>query len=162
MIGVEYYGGHTDWWSLLNHFVGFKAFHHSNGQDSSEFDTQNPGEANIFNGNFGEQVVFEVLYGGIMDFVPNSGVFLKSEKNARTVAKKKVGKRILLKVENYNKMFWKIGYEFLPQSVTSQAFDLVNIYGRYRININAGLILIPELWELVYNGKKWCDLINQQ
>jgi hypothetical protein len=168
--GIAYYGALRSWWDphetgeglnlLENFFLGLRVFHHSNGQDGPEYDPVNLGRINTYNGNFGEQVVFEFMMGGKTSSDDNINAF-NSDCNKRKVNSNTPGKEIYLKVANRHEVFWKAGYELHPQKASSHAFDSLSIYGRHRLNLTAGLSLSPRLWEFIGDGTSWWDVVNE-
>ncbi len=168
--GVTYYGALRKWWdpnetkgfNLLNNlYFGFKAFHHSNGQDGPEYSTAKPGTINTYNGNFAEQVVFEFIAGGKTILLPDNGGALNSKGNKRRLSNNKPGKEIYIKATNRHEIFWKAGYELHPQKISSQAFDSLSIYGRHRLNLTLGLSLSPGLTEFIGDGTHWWDVVEE-
>ena len=51
-----------------NRYLGLFIFHYSNGQDGNEFAVND--SVNAYNGNYGEQVIFEFIYGQQRVFAP--------------------------------------------------------------------------------------------
>jgi hypothetical protein len=173
--GITYYGALTRLWDneetgskfsfLHNLYFGFRAFHHSNGQDGYELDTiraENEGKVNIYNGNFGEQIVFEVIVGGTTRLGSES--IKNSNGNHRKLEKHnyKDGKQITLKMNRDKEMYWRLGYEFHPAKLSNQVFDSLSIYGRYRVNITLGWRILPTLSEFIGNGKEWCQVMSER
>lgn len=171
MPGIVYYGAPASWWDPTNNankffeniYVGVKAFHHSNGQDGYELDTvkaSNDGEVNLYNGNFGENLYFEILVGGKTEFIPNN--IWGASINERKLRKNKPGKQVYLRRHRQTYFYWRVGYEFHPQSLSNEIFDYYSIYGRYRLNLNAGYSILPTFWEFIGDGNKWCDVTREE
>jgi hypothetical protein len=132
MPGLVYYFGFKNLYSERQNihkfwFGGIKAFHHSNGQDQEEFTSS--GKINTYNGNFGEQVVFETLGGYFTEFGLN-------DRNIPTRC-----------------FYSKIGLEIHPRKLTNQDFLNYKIYGRNRINIQSGLSIINVYDEYIRDGE---------
>jgi hypothetical protein len=141
-------------------YYGLSAFHHSNGQDGNEFidsvhagANSHVGDVNRYNGNFGENCVFEVMLGGMWkrDTVrpeqvdntpPNAPEYL----HMRWRSSKQMQDRYV-----------KLSFEFHPKALTNRDLMKYNMYSRYRINLQTGLIIsrnsVTELWSPT--EKKW-------
>ena len=113
------------------HYFGVRAFHHSDGQDSSIFNPD--GSINVYNGDFGEDLAFEFIYNGYIRFGERTPY--KGPKNKRPF-------RIYAERENYKFVSWHIGYEYHPESLTTLGLKDYDLYGRHRINIRGNLIKI--------------------
>lgn len=156
---VAYYGTWAKHWDrelternhiLKNLFVGVRAFHHSNGQDGWEFDTlkvANAGKVNHYNGNFGENLYFEVLIGSAKDnpLRPNPRI------NYTHVP----GKQIYKRLNSSNSSFWKLGYEFHPSSLTNNHLDQYDLYGRFRLNYTFIKSYFQSYREAISDGQLW-------
>ncbi|MEM9920933.1 MAG: hypothetical protein AAF990_22730 [Bacteroidota bacterium] len=158
---LTYYGAPTGLWQrkhpskkrVSSHFMGFSAFHHSNGQDGSEF--RPDGTINTYNGNFGEQVVFEWLIGGYYQWGCNRPMGFEGtpvdsirENFSRIV-------RSSTRVSYDRSFYWKLSYEWHERStLTNQVFEPLDLYGRNRINMQFGLSIVPTFRDLVYSAEK--------
>ena len=108
--GIAYYFSFNRWWdptrrydrALKNEFprnerhefrdnkyLGVYIFHHSNGQDGNEIAPND--SVNIYNGNYGEQVVFEFIYGQQRKFVPTGDLYGQRKLEKRNIDKNKKG-----------------------------------------------------------------------
>ncbi len=116
-----------------NHYVGFKVFHHSNGQDGPEFVDN---EVNVYNGNFGEQAVFEFIYGGVH----------KTKPTPKKVDIDDYSKQFKMYSEtSYNHLIsWRVSYEYHPYNLSTEYFRDLNLYGRNRINASLDLMKISK------------------
>ncbi len=163
---VTYYGSPRCWMEKrpqMIQYFGLMAFHHSDGQDGHEFiDSLNIlpgyaiGETNKYNGNFGENAVFEFMYGGI--WYSNDAVINKSLKKEVH----KDNKTHLNKVSNrsYRQLYWKVGFEWHPRgALTNKEFDSVDVYSRHRVNYEFGFIanryFQTQLWHSILH--RWED-----
>jgi hypothetical protein len=150
-----------------NRYFGFYAFHHSNGQDGPEVANDS---VNIYNGNFGEQVVFEFIYGQQRNFVPPGDVILKNNRRDRVI--KRIAKKptktpeVFLKGSNGMQLNWRISLEWHPYALSNEVFrDLSQLggypkhsrmIGRMRLNGRVSLHLIPSLIEFIGGKDEWC------
>jgi hypothetical protein len=130
-------------------FMGLYGFHHSNGQDGAEILPN--GKVNLYNGNFGEQIVPELIIGHYNEFL---------KKNASQELEKlynKILARSSLISENgraYRIRYWKLSLEYHDNSITNKEFLKYNIYGRYRLNGQYGCSFIPEFHDVVRKEKE--------
>ncbi len=165
MPGLAYYHGFRNWWlndRIPLQFIGLYVYHHSNGQDGDEIDTtHNNKRINLYNGNFSEDVIFEFIAGGKINFRGND-IARTLRSNQRKLHFQAQGKQIFLRMTNEKELFWKLSYEYHPKSLSNTVFDSLRIYGRHRLNIRAGLLFLPKLWELVRDGNKWCSLFSSK
>lgn len=174
MVGITYYGAPARFSDpeefgnptiLDNLYFGLRGFHHSNGQDGYELDTLRPankGKINIYNGNFGENLVFEFIVGGKTEFRRDN--IMKSRSNLRVLEEKKQykpGTEMYLKMHRQHEMYWRASYEWHPKPLTSQFFDSLSIYGRHRINLNLGQSVFVNLLEVIRGKTKW-DTVMQE
>ena len=170
--GITYFGAPARLWDdnetsgfklFDNLHFGIRVFHHSNGQDGNELDTLRPanlGKVNLYNGNFGQNVVFEIIVGAKTELVANKTV-RNSRSNQRKLAREnRPGKQIYLKMSRERELYWRLGYEFHPWNLSNEVFRDLAIYGRYRLNLTVGHSLLPSLWEFIGDGEKWCDVFN--
>lgn len=135
-------------------FYGLRLFHHSNGQDGAEFTSD--GELNVYNGNFGENVIPEFIIGGVKESktAKLGGRFFDLSK--LKIVKKMLGAESLTPNRH---VYWKLGFEphikkMFGFETTSPAFDSLNLYGRYRLNGQLGVAVIPSFVELLKVGDK--------
>ncbi len=138
-------------------FFGISAFHHSNGQDGPEFyddpsirvHNAEYGDINVYNGNFGEQVVFELIYGGIRDYRARAPT--REPLTGESGPVEKITSNIMLPEFPYNKrLYWRASLEIhWPDILTNQDFLEYNLYGRFRLNLQSGLSWIPAFREFV-------------
>jgi len=133
-------------------FYGLRIFHHSNGQDGAEFTPD--GELNVYNGNFGENIIPEFIIGGVRESktAKLGGRFFDFSRIK--AVEKFLGPESL--VPNRH-MYWKLGFEPHIKEVfgfetTSPPFDSLDIYGRYRLNGQLGVAIIPSFVELLKIG----------
>ncbi len=109
------------------YFGAFKAFHHSDGQDGNEFDKN--GTVNFYNGNFGENAVFELMIGRYWE------------------------DRYANSLDPQNLQYIKLSYEYHDRNLTTKAFLNHYMYGRNRLNFQYGLSLMDMYNEcIVDNG----------
>ena len=141
-----------NWWQpkeILSQYIGFSAFHHSNGQDGQEFFPD--GTINIYNGNFGEQVAFELIYGGIRERELRQTKF-SPRRLARKESNKEIGTLVHERTCAQDFLFYRLGLEVhAPDILTNQDFLQYNLYGRYRINYEFGYSIRPYVAEKVYS-----------
>lgn len=131
-------------WSF---YGALSAFHHSNGQDGFEFSPN--GTVNTYNGNFGEDVVFEIRVGATKAFVRKSEAtqirknlkFLsKSYNNVDSIRMRKEQRTssstrlINVPYDYVNEINHRLGFEWHPEGMSNKAFAQFNLYGRYRFN----------------------------
>jgi hypothetical protein len=165
MPGLAYYRSFRSWWRNERNplkFVGFYAYHHSNGQDGYELDTSNgKKQVNVYNGNFSEDLIIEFMIGGRIKFRGN-GDALFSEKNKSKLAKNSAGKQIFIKTGSQKDFYWKLSYELHPKSLSNTVFDSLGMMGRNRINIRTGLRFIPTMTEWIGDGKQWCNIAPEK
>lgn len=146
MPGIAYYWTPKDWWSMNNEnstsfledkYLGIYVYHHSNGQDGPELDLENIGEVNTYNGNFGEQLVFEFISGG--RYIATS----KSDGLFQTLSDKKKDGTILTRSTNDKKIewYWRFSYEWHPKRLSNEIFDDLDLYGKNRVNISLTRII---------------------
>lgn len=145
MPGGKLFLTHERWWNPdrnNNHFIGIRLFHHSNGQDGAEFrgDT-----VNVYNGNFGEELVWEFQYGGYYASKP--------KKDFKVPRWKLLGWRISAEMQHYYIWSWKIGYEYHPYNLSTDYFRELNFYGRKRLNINLDFMRISQFNRYVFIPK---------
>lgn len=131
---------HKNLWrkNSTSHLFGFSAFHHSNGQDGNEFNDD--GSINTYNGNFGEQVVFDFIYSGINTkeinrlIVRDSSTIKRELKGGAYYAE---SKRVVRDI------YWRAVYELHTKSLTNQDILPYNLYGRHRLNLQLAYVHSP-------------------
>jgi len=164
MPGIAYYWAHPNWWTdqedkhIQNIYLGIYAYHHSNGQDGNELDTILVGEINTYNGNFGEDLVFEFIFGASKKFrsIQNDKWF-GTEYNEK-VGNYKLGKKLTLKPSTGHELHWRVGYEFHPKVVSNPVFDSLDMYGRHRLNISLSYLRLPKFWSFIGDNDEWCSI----
>jgi hypothetical protein len=151
---LTYYGSHQSWLTDKHLFYyGLSAFHHSNGQDGDEYIDSlhaganwNAGDVNLYNGNFGENCVFEVMIGGMWK---RDTVIPEQSDNTPPNNPDNLAKRFRSSKQMQDR-YLKLGFEFHPKALTNRDLMQYNMYSRYRINLQAGLIIsrnsVTELW----------------
>jgi len=133
-----------------NHYAFLSLFHHSNGQDGAEIIDN---EINIYNGNFGEDIVYEIGYGGILQF----GFKREPTYIQRLDKPKKIfdNDTYPSRVKEYSAMkyylHWKTSIEWHPKNRSNAIFREDNLYGRKRLNIHLSYLQIPSYRELRYS-----------
>lgn len=166
MPGVAWYWSPKGWWSQQNFgnilhqkYLGIYAYHHSNGQDGLEIDTLN-NLINTYNGNFGEQIVFEFNFSGRLTSPRDDSVFFGKQKEV----KYKLGE-VFQKVHAHHFEFhYRLGFEIHPSklpffkfSPTNVMFDDLDIYSRYRLNLRLNLLKFNHISEWICDGSLWCQ-----
>jgi hypothetical protein len=151
----NYFFSHAKLWndsSRVKIYFGASFFHHSNGQDGYEFNSD--GSINTYNGNFSELAVFEYMTGGMRIIKkPLQPI------NRRLVEK---GSR-KIQVASWDKLlYWKLAFENHPQAFTTPRFLEYNLYGRNRVNIQLGYLLNPLSRHVAYSKRKekWVPVEN--
>ncbi len=141
------------------YFFSVELFHHSNGQDGAEFTKDSI--INVYNGNFGENLVFEFAINGSTSNVfdsstPTEEVPTEYERaeRLRTETQTKNLKTTKEKIDVSKSIFWKVGVEWHPKGLTNKVFLEEKMYGRYRLNANLGYIFAPEKRELIYSKEE--------
>jgi len=151
--GIVYFAPGPKWWnrekgSLTAKYIGFKFFHNSNGQDGSEFGgpyATNPGQINLYNGNFEEFGVFELSFGHIHEYI--SSYLPNRETNVKR--KLKVAEQRVRPDISNRLVYWHIGYEYHPDFFTDPEFLMYHLYGRDRINFQAGYSIMPSYRDVI-------------
>ncbi|MEL6589050.1 MAG: hypothetical protein AAFQ68_03160 [Bacteroidota bacterium] len=143
-------------------FFCLKAFHHSNGQDGAEIEPSGDPVAervNIYNGNYGEQVVFEGITGGRIVLGRSTHIPAVQKAKQKVVDQKRDGKTIMIPMAEQHCFFWQLGYEWHPRVASSQVLLPYSLLGRHRLNGQFNWHWSLERWELVReNENKWCML----
>ncbi len=172
--GFAYFFSFDRFWSTdyekPNAYAGIIGYHSSNGQDGPEF-YPTDSSVNIYNGNFGEQWVWEFAYGQHWRLAGKGDVFDRRRNRSR-VNNHESGKRIFLKTENSAEFFWRMSLEYHIKSWSGPGWRELeqygygpndHMYGRLRLNAQSGLILFPMLWEFIGNNKKqWCSVMPER
>lgn len=157
----------------------FYAYHHSDGQDGSEFypatskvPSARIGAVNTYNGNFSELVVFETGIGGTFE----QDIYV-SPKNGRL--RTNVLKRLLrirpadtarvaqgspdddppLTIRNFRSRgervwYWQGTYEWHGKNLTNKAYAAYQVYGRHRLNLRCAYIYAPILRNILFSDEK--------
>ncbi|MDX2360757.1 MAG: hypothetical protein QNK23_08115 [Crocinitomicaceae bacterium] len=164
MPGISYYGASRGMWNEnrpFKHFAGITVYHHSNGQDGLEVQGDT---VNLYSGNFGEQMVFRVFWGGIFTKRKNkvNGIldFVEKQNNCTTENPKKwkYGRTRWTARYKEHIWYWRAGFEYHPWEKfgTNNVFKHYDIYGRHRVQLKGGFILAPFWKEYSYkSSKKW-------
>lgn len=178
MGGITYFGTPLNWWLqdkgnyVQSHYFAFRGYHHSNGQDGQHFDST--GNVYVYNGDFGEQVIFDFMAGGIYNFYSKKKETqdLKEEQKREDWDEKRIRKKHAYanpNPTNHNRMlYWRLGYEWHPVKVfgidnTSVNWLPHNLYGRHRFNLQVSYSIIPQYRDLLYDGKsKYYQLTRYQ
>ncbi|NQU55337.1 MAG: hypothetical protein HQ522_22705 [Bacteroidetes bacterium] len=159
---LTYYGTHKSLWRIkaISHYWGISGYHHSNGQDGNEFNEN--GTVNIYNGNFGEQLVFDFIYGGLYTSNP---VRYKIGRKGIKVKKRKPNKMIYYSEKVVHDIYWKVIYEYHSKSLTNKSFKDHSLYGRNRLNLQIGYIKAPIYITKVFsntNSGEWHEITQQE
>lgn len=158
MPGITYFGTHKKIWNqpvkegMGSLFTGLKMFHHSDGQDAPEF--YQDGSINTYSGDFGEQLVFEFMIGGIYGWKCNTP---KSRKGIKKTPKngKSFTVRRSERADFDRRLYSKLSYEWHEKTtMTNIAYSEYNLYGRHRLNLQAGVSIIPSFVDLIYSEKE--------
>ncbi len=150
-----------NWWSMdkgvSSKYLGLSFFHHSNGQDGPEFLPD--GKINYYNGNFGEQLVFEILFGRLKKYSVKTSRFLKDKaKDEPNKPIKFLSNRTCYEMSSYQEFGLELHH---PEILTNQEFKNYNLYGRTRINAELGWIFSPLFTDMVY-GASWMKLNSNE
>jgi hypothetical protein len=161
MPGIAYYFSTKSLWksheARSKSFFGIYAFHHSNGQDGSEYD-EKTGKINVYNGNFGENLVFEFLFGQRFTGSIN---YLDVDTNNPHIKTPKLGE--VFKIVWGKKVDWyyKVGYEEHFKGLTNAYFLKKNMYGRHRLNAYGGAMFMSEIRDYItdkqQNSYQFCS-----
>lgn len=165
MPGLAYYRSFRNWWN--NHafplkFIGLYAYHHSNGQDGPELEIINgQKQVNVYNGNFSEDLVFELIVGGSI-IPPANNAVLFSHRNVSKVNTNIPGKQIFIKIARQQEFYWKLSYEWHPKALSNDVFDSLQMMGRHRLNLRTALLFIPQMAEYIGDGTLWCNVVPEE
>ncbi len=150
---ITYFGSPGSWQKeKKKSLLFFSAFHHSNGQDGSEFFTVDSsyafwkkGRINTYNGNFGENLVFELGFGFSKDhseFSVEDTKFYRLQRQIELLEKGR-GRPVFNSSETaFIRTQNKFSFEYHPRRLTNSAFDVLDVYGRSRLNTQLGLSFI--------------------
>jgi hypothetical protein len=187
--GIAYYFSPASWWNpdrywdrklkmankhdgvhdeLLgdNRYLGVYAYHYSNGQDGREIAAN--GAVNTYNGNYGEQVIFEFIYGQQRKYVFSGDDILSINSNhkKKVAADPSGSNELFVKSSHGMELNWRLSMEWHPYVLSNQVFRDVSNFGNYasgahmlgraRLNGRASLHLLPKLIEYISSGEKWC------
>jgi len=169
MPGAAWYFTKHNWWTIdgesteskfHDKYFGIYAYHHSNGQDGDELITDLQGNliVNQYNGNFGEQLVFDFIFGGKFTLVGDDVDFFESPCDSLS---RKIGKTQGIEVSSEKKINWNISLEVRPNIWTNKDFDNYDIYGKSRIRGNITYSNFKTIMNFLYNGSKWCLFSNE-
>lgn len=126
-----------------NHFAGLKGFHHSNGQDGAEFLGN---KVNLYNGNFGEDWVWEILYGGF-----HRGPLRQNQIDEPSRAKSRW--QMFATQFKQKIVAWRVSYEWHPSAFTNTAFAVYNLYGRHRVNARADILFVKHYNTYLFSSR---------
>lgn len=138
MPGVNFFFSNARKWLFEKKSTGYiklRGFHHSNGQDGPYYDST--GYFNTYNGDFGDNMVFELGYGRVCK------TQLAPPKNVMKGSKQVMGR--------FRMTNWYAGFEEHP--LLSESIKAFHFYGRHRIVAN-GLILHGQRSRNVLREKK--------
>lgn len=132
-------------------YFGVRAFHHSNGQDGNEFNAD--GTINVYNGNFGEQLVGELIAGYVREYNNRDTSIPHTNTKQRLPNRTQFGKS-----GAPNRMFYvRAGVEWHePSAVTNQEFRKYTLYGQNRLNIQGGYAFYAITRDIIFSGKDSC------
>ncbi len=153
-----------------NKYFGIHIFHHSNGQDGIGIYAND--SVNLYNGNYGEQVVFEPIIGGQRKFAINGDFPCRDGKCQKVVDRNKNrDKEAFIKSSRGVVFNWRVSWENHPFSLSNPEFRDLSDYntrynmtfpeksrmiGRNRLNARFSVQMIPKLIEYIVDKDKWC------
>jgi len=172
MPGAAYYWTFKSWWDnepnqyfFKHKYIGLYAFHHSNGQDGPEIrDSLSLSGFNVdsvinrYNGNFGEQIVFEFIIGGRFAMVKNGRRYRQTKRAKRAVedrTRTNEYRHIYSRINQYN---WRLGFEWHPVFATNRIFDDLDIYGKNRLNLDFTYLIKQRIIPYQTDGKYWAQV----
>ena len=172
MPGAAYYWTFKSWWDnepnqffFKHKYIGLYAFHHSNGQDGDEINdtlTVNGFKidpvVNRYNGNFGEQIVFEFILGGRFAKIQEGQRYRQLKRAQKKVANRTRTaeyRHIHSRIRQYN---WRLGYEWHPVWATNEIFDDLDIYGKHRLNLDLTFLVKQRIIPYQSDGKYWAKV----
>jgi|GEM_PF-1469284 len=164
MPGFAWYMTHRDHWDSSHYatdtdkndlYWGLYAYHHSNGQDGSELDTTDDGviRVNLYNGNFGEQVVFEPTIGGRVVFPSR---IYRCDEEAKSSGDLVDHRESVTQI-----FYWQLSYEWRPDAWTNSTYDDHDIYGKNRVKMMLNFIRLNTEFENLYDGKDYERVTNE-
>ena len=166
--GAAYYISSKRFWkenpegsNFSNMYIGVYGYHHSNGQDGPELDSLQVGEVNVYNGSFGENVIFDFIIGGYKEFTSFQHDFM-NPKNQTIFNDPSYGNERTLKLSTRKELFWRMTYEWHPESLANEIFDDLDILARRRVKLDLTYIVSQTLWDLFADGSLWCQLSPEQ
>lgn len=160
-----------------NRYLGLYLYHHSNGQDGIEIVNDS---VNIYNGNFGENVVVEIIYGQQRTYIMNQQALLNKLNTNNQQRKQRIQERaermerserdktpeVFIKSANSMQLNWRVSLEWHPYGLSSSTFRDMSAFGDYpsrsrmiprtRLNGRASLHFIPMLVEYITGSDRWC------
>ncbi len=156
-------------WMRNSHYFGFYAFHHSNGQDGPQIAPND--SVNIYNGNYGEQVVFELIWGMYRKNIGDGSVFDQNLKKKKEHLQNQFpGEEAFVKTQNRVLFSMRSGMEWHPYGLSDPVFrDVSNLglyperahmIGRLRLNTRFVWQFVPKLAEFIKNCKEEFCLIT--
>lgn len=167
MPGIAWFWSPKGWWStsdsekvIDNKYLGIKAYHHSNGQDGFEYNTST-GEVNRYNGNFGELIVFEYIFGTRFR---GEVVRTSNAPSPSRVSKREIGNELNVKYGHSKHIYTQFSYEhhWKRFDFTNQLFLENNFYWRNRIKFDLTWIRLKHFRKYVSNGTLWCAFSNEE
>ena len=165
--GITYYRTIKKFWmnpdnpvngNRQDYYLGAFIFHHSNGQDGPEFYTSDPTRVNVYNGNFGENVVFELMVGGRTRW-QSLWTDEQLRKFVSTRSDRSDGQELRVKTGRSRQASWRVGYEEHPRPLTNGEFLKYAMYGRHRMNLTGIMSWLPTEWRLIRSKDQWCTLV---
>lgn len=151
----------SSWWhqdaSRWSYYLGPSIFHHSNGQDGPEF--KEDGSINTYNGNFAENAVFEIFFGGVKTAVTESAKARTDRIRERKEKSVKAFKTIIAPKEVHHEKYYRLGYEFHPKLFSNADLYCYNLYGRHRLNYSLGFRKIKKYDTEIYSPAKGWEQI---
>lgn len=137
------------------YFMGASVYHHSNGQDGTEFRGDS---VNIYNGNFGENAVFQFLIGGHYRIGGKQSSFNFLQRINALGKAGKMGKTLYTAQKTCVQQSWKAGFEWHPPALSNKPYATYGVYGGNRVQGQYTLIISPMYQERVYHQPSGCWL----
>jgi hypothetical protein len=132
-------------------YLGISLYHHSNGQDTYEFDYAS-GILNTYDGNFSEEAVVDFFMGGFYQKIHQEGVPKLVKRGARS----------FLQAARMHLFHWRGGYEYHPRLLSSPKFLAHHLYARKRLFFQCSRLRMPQLKDLVCRGKSCWATTDQK
>jgi hypothetical protein len=131
-------------------YFGLRAFHHSNGQDGEEYNAD--GSLNVYNGDFGEQLVGEGIIGYVREYNNFRKGFVYTQVNRKNARSRSQLGRTLLP----NRLWYaRASFEWHQIGwATNQHYRRYTLYGQNRLNFQFGHIWNTITRDLIYSEKK--------